>query len=46
MVQRGWGELADAKAKSAERKLPYLVQSAKLDSDSPVIVNFCEKISS
>ena len=39
-------ELADAKAEIEERKLPYLVQSAKLDFDSPVIVNFCVKISS
>ena len=46
MVQRGLGELADAKAESAERKLPYLGQSAKLDFDSLVIVNFCGKISS
>jgi hypothetical protein len=45
VVQRGLGELADAKAESAERKLPYLVQSAKLDFDSPRIVNFCGKIS-
>ena len=45
-MQRGQAGLADAKAEIVGRKLPYLVQFAKLDFGSPKSGNFCEKICS